>query len=129
MSDYFTAPRFSRVACWVIPLVAGSLSMIASSGYVHAQSGQGMGNMPGMSGSTQTSNVSGMGTVMAVDPKNRKVTIEHEPISAMNWPAMKMEFSTSSSLDISKVGTGDKVRFTFSTAGNVYTVQSVTPVR
>ena len=129
MLHSFSDPRFSRAACLVLTLVVGSLSTIASSGDLHAQSGQGMGNMPGMSGSAQTSNVSGTGTVAAVDPTSRKVTIEHEPISAMNWPAMKMEFSAAPSLDISKVNTGDKVRFTFSAAGNVYTVQSVTPAR
>ena len=90
----------------------------------------GMGNMPmGQSSAQPMGLVSGTGTVAAVDAGTRKVTFEHEPIAAMKWPAMKMEFAVAPSVDLSKVKTGDKLRFTFTAAGNSYTVQSVAPAQ
>jgi Cu(I)/Ag(I) efflux system periplasmic protein CusF len=38
-----------------------------------------------------------------------------------------MEFPVVSSVDLSKVKVGDKVRFTLSGSGNAYTVQSINP--
>lgn len=40
---------------------------------------------------------------------------------------MKMEFPVAASVDLSKVKTGDKMRFTLTGSGNAYTVQSISP--
>ena len=47
----------------------------------------------------------------------------------LGFIAMKMEFPVVSSLDLSKVKVGDKVRFTITGLGNSNTVQSISPAR
>ena len=113
-------------------LLIGVASIAFAPASVLAQSGQGMQkmeSMPGMGGTQKTTTASGSGTVTAVDGTNRKVTLDHGPLPAIKWPAMKMEFATAPSVDLSKVKAGDKVRFTLSGSGSTYTVQSISPAK
>ncbi|MBX9934608.1 MAG: copper-binding protein [Methylobacterium sp.] len=101
-------------------------------GAAHAQAGKpsGMDNMLGMSGNAsgaKSQTASAKGTVAAVDTGQHKVTFDHEPIPAIGWPAMHMEFAAAPSVDLSKVKPGEKVQFTLSGAKGSYTVQSITP--
>ncbi len=120
-------PRAGYLA-WA--LVIGIAPMLASSGDVRAQ---GMKDMPGMKKDVPakkgeaTKAATATGTVTAVNTADRKVTLDHGPIPDIDWPAMKMEFSVAPSVDLSKVKTGDRVRFTLSGSGNSYTVQSISP--
>jgi len=123
----FRRPRAGYLA-WT--LVIGMAPALLSTGEVRAQ---GM-NMPGMKkdmpakkGETQAAAATGM--VTAVNTESRKVTLDHGPIADINWPAMKMEFPVAGSVDISKVKTGDRVRFTLSGSGSSYTVQSISPAQ
>jgi Cu/Ag efflux protein CusF len=89
---------------------------------------QGMSNMDSMP-SKGTATGSGTGTITALNASNRKVTIDHGPIPAIKWPAMKMEFPVAPSVDLSKLKTGDRVTFTLSGSNNSYTVQSMTAAK
>jgi Cu(I)/Ag(I) efflux system protein CusF len=89
---------------------------------------QGMSNMEGMPAKVAASG-SGTGTITAVNTQARKVTIDHGPIPAIKWPAMKMEFPVAPSVNLSKVKTGDRVTFTLSGSNNAYTVQSMTAAK
>src|SRR5437899_1180072 len=118
-------PR-ARYLVWA--LLIGITFALLPAGEVRAQ-GMDMKNMPGMKkdmpaqkGATQSATATG--TITALDGPGRKVTLDHEPIPAINWPAMKMEFPVAPSVDLSKVKTGDRVRFTLSGSGSSYTVQS-----
>jgi Cu/Ag efflux protein CusF len=109
------------------------LTGFASFDYAQAQA---MNTMPGMGKSDQKKEqkseqktASGTGTVTALNAAAKKITLDHTPIAAINWPAMKMEFPTASSVDLSKVKVGDKVQFTLTGSGNDYTVQSVKPAQ
>jgi Cu/Ag efflux protein CusF len=93
-----------------------------------AQGGN-MGNMQMNQSPPQAAPMSGTGTVAALNQAERKVTFDHGPIPEMKWPAMKMEFIVAPSVDLSKVKTGDKLRFMFTAAGNTYTVQSLAPAQ
>jgi Cu/Ag efflux protein CusF len=107
------------------PLIAMAAAILGA-GEVNAQgTAPGMNNMPGMGATQQAKTAAGVGTVIAVDPADRKVTLDHGPMPEINWPAMKMEFTTAPSVDLSKVKPGDKVRFMLSGSGNSYIVQSV----
>lgn len=55
----------------------------------------------------------GMGVVKDIDAAGGKVTIAHDPIASLNWPAMTMAFNASPEL-LSKVKEGEKVHFEFS---------------
>lgn len=107
----------------VAALLAGAL--ILSSGASFAQ----MGNMPMGKDAPKTAakSAAGTGTVIALNAARKKITFDHGPMPAIDWPAMKMEFPVAPSVDLSKVKTGDKVRFTLTGSGKNYTVQSISP--
>ena len=110
-------------------LFAGLIAFVTSFGNARAQS---MNNMPGMEKGDQMAEqktASGIGTVTALNVAGKKITLDHAPLPAINWPAMKMEFPTAASVDLSKVKVGDKVRFTLKGSGNNYTVQSIGPAQ
>lgn len=65
------------------------------------------------------------GTVTALNAAAHKIPFDYGPIPAINWPAMKMEFAVARSVGLSQVKTGDKVDFTLSGSGDIYTVQSI----
>jgi len=120
---------FRRAGYLVLTLLLGLAPALWPSGDVRAQ-GMDMKGMPGMKKdmpakkeTTQSAAVTG--TVTAINAAGRKVTLDHGPIPEINWPAMKMEFPVAPSVDLSKVKTGDKVRFTLSGSGSSYTVQSI----
>jgi Cu/Ag efflux protein CusF len=113
-----------------LTLLIGLAPVLLSPGDLRAQGmGSKMDNMPGMGNAkkTETKTATGTGTVTALNAKGHKVTFDHGPMPEINWPAMKMEFPVAPSVDLSKVKTGDKVRFTLSGSGKSYTVQSISP--
>lgn len=52
------------------------------------------------------------GTVNAVDPATGVVNMTHNPIPALGWPAMTMDFGVAKGVDLSKIKKGDAVTFT-----------------
>ncbi|AWB25210.1 MULTISPECIES: copper-binding protein [Methylobacterium] len=125
MSDLGQSSRKSALTAAVAALLLA--------GGVQAQAAP-MGDMTGMSGkagaeSGKQQTASTTGTVAAVNTGQHKVTFDHEPIPAINWPAMHMEFPAASSVDLSKVKPGEKVKFTLSGSKGSYTVQSITPAQ
>lgn len=113
-------------------LAAAAALLLAGAVQVQAAPPSTMGDMPGMSGNAGSDSAKGQtasatGTVAAVNAGQRKVTFDHDPIPAIGWPAMHMEFSAAQSVDLTKVKPGEKVKFTLSGAKGSYTVQSITP--
>ncbi len=91
-----------------------------------------MGDMPGMSdkagaesGKQQTA--SATGTVAAVNASQHKVTFDHEPIPAINWPAMHMEFPQPPRSISRRSSRARRSSFTLSGSKGSYTVQAITP--
>jgi Cu(I)/Ag(I) efflux system periplasmic protein CusF len=67
----------------------------------------------------------GVGVVDAVDKAKGSVTLSHEPIASLGWPAMTMDFSVEDKRLFSKLATGKKVRFQFVKQHNHYVVTAV----
>ena len=124
MSVSDNAIRRPRAGYLAWTLAIGMAPVLLLSGEVRAQ-GMNTKDMPAKKGEAKTA--AGTGTVTAVNTADRKVFLDHGPMPDINWPAMKMEFSVAPSVDLSKVKTGDRVRFTLSGSGNSYTVQSISP--
>ena len=85
---------------------------LASSGVAHAA----MDSIPGMSNmdrpaASKVVTHQGMGIVTAIDEKAGKVKIAHEPIAALNWPAMTMEFKVANSALLEQLKPGARVAF------------------
>jgi Cu(I)/Ag(I) efflux system protein CusF len=53
----------------------------------------------------------GVGVVQSVDTAGGRVTIAHEPIKELNWPAMTMGFKVSDPTLLGSVKAGNKVEF------------------
>jgi Cu/Ag efflux protein CusF len=123
--------RAQRAGVLGVTLLGAAL--ILQAGAAFAQGGAGMSDMKDMkkmapmSDAKAATTATASGTVTALNAADHKITFDHGPIPAIDWPAMKMEFAVAPSVDLAKVKTGDKVNFTLSGSGGTYTVQSITP--
>ena len=54
---------------------------------------------------------SGTGVVRKVDAPRSTVTVAHDPIKSLNWPAMTMDFRVREKADLAKLKTGQKLEF------------------
>ena len=68
---------------------------------------------------------SGTGVVKSIDTANDVVTLVHEPLKTLNWPAMTMSFKVKDKTLLNQVKPGDKVRFTVVQAGKDYVITSM----
>lgn len=66
----------------------------------------------------------GIGTVTAIDAAAGKITLDHEAIPAVDWPAMKMGFSAKPNL-LKDVAVGDTVDFDLTVTGNAGEVTAI----
>lgn len=53
----------------------------------------------------------GHGIIKEINLKNRSVTIQHDEITSINWPAMTMAFSLSKKVDVNKLKIGMTINF------------------
>ena len=65
------------------------------------------------------------GVVKKVDPKSDTVTLAHEPIKSLNWPAMAMGFQVKDKTLLDKLQPGKKVEFEFVQQGRDYVITGV----
>ena len=56
--------------------------------------------------------IAATGTVKSVDAAAGKLVIDHDPIPALNWPRMVMDFQLTDPALAEKVKAGDAVQFT-----------------
>jgi Cu(I)/Ag(I) efflux system protein CusF len=98
-------------------------SLTAAPSIVFAQ--ESMAAMPGMSHATPSTDAQGQGVVKAIDTSKGTVTLQHEAIAAIHWPAMTMPFKVATPAMLQSVKVGDKVRFTVHPAGMDSTVTSM----
>lgn len=66
----------------------------------------------------------GTGTVTAIDAAAGKITLDHEAIAAVGWPAMKMGFSAKPEL-LAGIAVGDKVDFALVVTGSAGEVTAI----
>lgn len=76
-------------------------------------------------GSESSPTVRGTGVVKAVDKAQGTVTLAHDPIKSINWPAMTMAFKVKDKTLLDSAKTGARVDFTLEKAGNDYVITSV----
>jgi Cu(I)/Ag(I) efflux system protein CusF len=111
--------------------VAASPQLQARADAAHA--GEGHASYPQHSGEMEMAHAGhndahGTGTVNAVDPKQHKVNLSHNPIPEIGWPAMTMDFPVAPSVDLKPIKPGTRVRFTIEQgADGMYQIQAITP--
>lgn len=94
--------------------VAPSVDLAAISGAQHVQFGlekDEAGTWRIASIAPDGSNPSAKGIVHAVDAEARQVNMSHEPIPAIGWPKMTMDFKVAPSVDLSGISIGENYRF------------------
>ena len=64
----------------------------------------------------------GVGVVKDINATDGMVTLVHEPIKSLNWPAMTMGFKVKDKSVIGKIKPGDKVEFTLVQVGKEYLI-------
>jgi Cu(I)/Ag(I) efflux system protein CusF len=62
----------------------------------------------------------GVGVVKSVDREKGTVTLAHEPIASLRWPAMTMRFIARDKKMLEKLTPGKKVEFEFVEQGGDY---------
>ncbi len=68
------------------------------------------------------------GVVKAVDAGAHKVTIAHQPISQIGWPAMTMEFAVAPNVNLGTVKPDSPVDFSMEQGKDgMYVIQSIAP--
>lgn len=71
--------------------------------------------MADMSGMTMPASAAktgkGTGAIMAIDPKAATVSIRHQPIAALGWPAMIMTFKATPGSLLKDLKVGQKIGF------------------
>ncbi|MFM0292174.1 MULTISPECIES: efflux RND transporter periplasmic adaptor subunit [Paraburkholderia] len=87
------------------------------------------GSSPGASAPTSASaaaqSYETTGTVEKVTPQ--EITFSHQPVPALNWPAMTMSFSKPEPNAFPDVKAGQTVHFVFTQSGDNYQLQKVEP--
>jgi Cu(I)/Ag(I) efflux system protein CusF len=67
----------------------------------------------------------GIGVVKSINAADGTVTLAHEPIKSLNWPAMTMAFKVKDKKLIDSVAPGSKVEFTLVQSGKDYVITSI----
>lgn len=70
--------------------------------------------------------IHGKGVVKEIDLMNKKITISHDAIPAVGWPAMTMRFTfIKADGSINALKPGSQVDFTFVQQGNISLLKSI----
>jgi Cu(I)/Ag(I) efflux system protein CusF len=111
--------RFLSIPVLALALLPGSALAAAHSGH----SGHAAQQESAQPASARVYTTSGI--VEAVHKAEGKVTVSHQPVPALNWPAMTMRFSLESSDQLEGIKPGDRVRLDFRNEGNVSLIQEI----
>jgi Cu/Ag efflux protein CusF len=72
--------------------------------------------------------IAATGTVKSVDAAKGKLVIDHDPIPALKWPRMVMDFQLADKAMASKVKAGDQVKFDMKEGGQgAYVITAIEP--
>jgi len=66
-----------------------------------------------------------VGVIRKIDTAAGKVTIDHEPIKSLYWPAMTMDFAVLDKSLLEKLGVGKRVNFELAKQGTQYVITSI----
>jgi Cu/Ag efflux protein CusF len=114
----------------LMTLALGSV-LLAASAFATAQPMD--ANMSDVAGAQQDSKptvAQGIGIIKAINMTKGTVTLAHEAIPSIGWPAMaSMELKVASTDLLKDAKIGEKVKFTLQTSDTATTVTSITPIQ
>ena len=72
-----------------------------------------------------TGQITSVGTVIAVDAEAGTVSLDHEAIAALHWPAMSMQFTAEDPAILQGIAVGDRVSFELKSATETQTIVAI----
>jgi Cu(I)/Ag(I) efflux system protein CusF len=92
--------------------LATILTLAAAETAAAQPAGKPMGDMKGMPmPASNTKTGKGTGVITEIDPKGGTLTIKHEAIKALGWPAMTMSFKAAPASLLKGLKVGQKISF------------------
>ena len=73
----------------------------------------------------ETKTVTGTGVIRLVEADERKLNLQHEPIKALGWPAMTMDFLLADGVSLEGLNVDDTVMFTLQQSDDRYRITSI----
>ena len=73
--------------------------------------------------------IMGTGILKELMPMKNKINMAHDPIPALDWPDMVMDFDLKENLSLEGLNKGDKVEFELEKGENGYVVKSITKAK
>jgi len=70
--------------------------------------------------------ITGVGTVTAIDAAAGTISLDHEPIAAISWPAMSMQFTAEAPTELQGIAVGDRVSFELKSANETSVITVIT---
>lgn len=112
----------------VATLILASSPVLAQSGNMQGMQDKGM-DMKGMDMKSMSKPIPGthraVGVVKNMDIKAGTVTLTHEPVKSMNWPAMNMTFQVQDKAMLDEMAVNKKVDVQFEQRGKNYVITNV----
>ena len=99
----------------IVPIVLLASACSPPAAQDAAKTGSDM-NMAESAAPAQAGPIAGVGTVTAVDATTGTVSLDHEPIAAISWPAMSMQFTAEDPTELQGIAVGDRVSFELKSA-------------
>jgi Cu(I)/Ag(I) efflux system membrane fusion protein len=67
----------------------------------------------------------GTGRVLAIDPASGNISLSHDPIAALGWPAMLMDFPLAEGITTQGLASGDRVHFELEKRDDGYLITAI----
>ncbi len=95
----------------------------------HSQMGhQGMDHSEMGHGKMAVSSVTTTGTLLQIDEATRELRIKHDPIPAIGWPVMTMQFEAATDVNLTGLSKGDAISFDFNPeTDDGYVISAIRP--
>ncbi len=109
----------------LINSIAAILVLSATAALAQQKMMDGMKDVPmGKPAAGQTVHMA-KGKVTKIDAATSVVTLAHEPVKSLNWPAMTMGFKVKDKMMLDKLTVGKTVDFEFAQADKGYVISNV----
>jgi Cu(I)/Ag(I) efflux system protein CusF len=121
----FAPKRFAALSIGIAALISSTPLLAAQQDMSKMPGMNGMKDMPGMH--QQAAEAEGVGVVKSVDSAKGTITLQHQAIESIHWPAMTMTFKVAKPEVLQGVKVGDHIRFGLHADGMNSTVTWIKP--
>ena len=104
-------------------VIKAAIFSVCSLALFNAQANEAQGEA--MSEAAQAQVIAATGVIEGIDGTRHKVTIAHDPIPALGWPAMVMRFTLTPETAAGEIKPGDRVAFHFVQQGALSLLQDI----